>query len=137
VTIEDLFFEEQLIHRTRRGEAVRSKSEVIIADNLSSKNIDYAYEKPLQGKDGTVRYPDFTITDESGVSYYWEHLGMFYEESYKTKWEKKLEWYRSQGILPYEEGGGEKGTLITTMDTKEGGIDSKDIKMLIEKIFEG
>ena len=34
VLVEDRFFEDSLIHRTRRGETVRSKSEVIIADNL-------------------------------------------------------------------------------------------------------
>jgi len=135
VPIDNLFFEEHLIHRTRRGEAVRSKSEVIIADNLSSKNIAYSYEKPLHGNDETVRYPDFTIEDESGVLYYWEHLGMFYEENYRIQWKKKLDWYRSQGILPYEEGGGKKGTLIITKDTEEGGIDSKEINHLIEKIF--
>jgi ATP-dependent exoDNAse (exonuclease V) alpha subunit len=135
VPVEDRFFEEHLIHRTRRGETVRSKSEVIIADNLSSKNIAYSYEKQLVGKDGTVRYPDFTVEDESGTIYYWEHLGMFYEESYRIQWEKKLDWYKSQDILPYEAGGGKKGILVVTKDTKEGGIDSEEIKKLIEKIF--
>jgi len=119
VPVEDRFFEEHLIHRTCRGETVRSKSEVIIADNLSSKNIAYSYEKQLVGKDGTVRYPDFTIEDESGAIYYWEHLGMFYEESYRIQWEKKLDWYKSQDILPYEAGGGKKGTLIVTKDRKK------------------
>lgn len=32
VELMDRFLEERLIHRTRRGESVRSKSEVIIAD---------------------------------------------------------------------------------------------------------
>lgn len=60
---------------------------------------------------------------------------MFYEESYRIQWEKKLDWYKSQDILPYEAGGGKKGTLVVTKDTKEGGIDSEEIKKLIEKIF--
>ena len=136
VPINDLFFESQLIHRTRRGEPVRSKSEVIIADNLLSKSIEYTYERKLVGSDGMTRYPDFTIEDESGVLYYWEHLGMLHEESYRKQWERKLEWYRSQGILPYEEGGGEKGMLIVTRDTEKGGISSEQIKKLIEEIFE-
>ncbi len=135
VVIEDNFFEDSLIHRTRRGETVRSKSEVIIADNLSAKNIGYSYEKQLTGNDGTVRYPDFTIEDDSGILYYWEHLGMFYEAAYRKQWEKKLDWYKSQDILPYEKGGGSKGTLIITKDTEKGGIDSEAIKKLIEKIF--
>ncbi len=135
VPVSDRFFEEHLINKTRRGETVRSKSEVVIADNLSSKNIAYTYEKQLAGKDGTVRYPDFTIEDESGTLYFWEHLGMFYEEDYQEQWQKKLEWYRAQDILPYEEGGGKGGTLIITKDTEKGGIDSEQIKRVIEKIF--
>jgi hypothetical protein len=136
VSINDLFFENQLIHRTRRGEPVRSKSEVIIADNLLSGGVEYVYEKKLVGSDGMERYPDFTIEDESGSLYYWEHLGMLHEETYRKQWERKLKWYRSQGILPYEEGGGEKGTLIITQDTEKGGISSEQIKKLIEEIFE-
>lgn len=136
VKIDDLLFENQLIHRTRRGEAVQSKSEVIIADNLSFKGIEYVYEQKLIGCDGTERYPDFTIEDaESGVTYYWEHLGMLHEKGYQERWERKLEWYRTQGILSYEEGIGEKGSLIITQDTDKGGIKSDEIKGLIEKIW--
>jgi ATP-dependent exoDNAse (exonuclease V) alpha subunit len=135
VPIKDRFFENQLIHRTRRGEPVRSKSEVIIADNLLSEDIEYTYEKKLVGNDGTEKYPDFTIEDESGIPYYWEHLGMLQEEDYKRKWKKKLEWYRSQDILPYDEGGGKKGSLVITQDTEKGGISSENIKRLIQKVF--
>lgn len=136
VQIDDRFFENQLIHRTGRGEAVRSKSEIIIADNLSFKGIEYVYEQKLIGSDGTERYPDFTIEDaESGVTYYWEHLGMLHEKGYRERWERKLKWYRTQGILTYEKGGGEKGSLIITWDTDKGGIKSDEIKGLIEKIW--
>jgi hypothetical protein len=69
--------------------------------------------------------------------YYWEHLGMLKEENYRKQWERKLKWYRSQKILPYDEGGGEKGTLIITQDTEQGGISSEQIKKLIEEIFGG
>ena len=82
-----------------------------------------------------VRYPDFTIQDESGQLYLWEHLGMYYEENYRKKWEKKLAWYRSQGILPSEEGKGKRGTLIITKDTEKGGINSDEIKKLVNKTF--
>jgi len=37
VVINGQFFEEYLIHRTARGEMVRSKSEVIIADHLAKQ----------------------------------------------------------------------------------------------------
>jgi hypothetical protein len=135
VLVEKHFFENSLIHRTRRGETVRSKSEVIIADNLESENIRYSYEKQFAGDDGLVRYPDFTIEDDSGQLYLWEHLGMYHEENYRKNWEKKLGWYRSQGILPLEEGKGKRGTLIITKDTEKGGINSDEIKKLVKKTF--
>jgi hypothetical protein len=58
-----IFLEEGLVHRTTRGELVRSKSEVIIADMLASLGLPYGYEQPFTGPDGSVRYPDFTIDD--------------------------------------------------------------------------
>jgi hypothetical protein len=58
-----VFLEEGLIHRTSRGELVRSKSEVIIANLLHTLGITYAYEQSFTGQDGSVRYPDFTIED--------------------------------------------------------------------------
>ena len=54
---------------------------------------------------------------------------------YRQRWEKKLAWYRTQGILPSDEGGGPNGTLIITKDTLEGGINSKEIHELIQEIW--
>jgi hypothetical protein len=39
---------------------VRSKSELVIADKLYSRSIEYAYEQPLAIGEGRLRYPDFT-----------------------------------------------------------------------------
>lgn len=64
---------------------------------------------------------------------YWEHLGMLRDPGYRGRWEQKLVWYRSQNILPLEEGGGDAGTLIITTDDAEGGIDSVAIAELIEQ----
>ncbi|MEJ5365820.1 MAG: hypothetical protein WHS86_12005 [Desulfosoma sp.] len=95
--------QEALVHRTRRGDLVRSKSEVIIADLLYSKNIPYRYEQPLWDAAGNVRYPDFTIEDaETGLVIYWEHLGMLFDPDYRARWERKKAWYEAQGIRPWE-----------------------------------
>ena len=136
VELQDRFLEGGLIHKTRRGDSVRSKSEVIIADLLYSKNIEYHYELRLVGQDGTVRYPDFTIEDdETGQIIYWEHLGMMRNPTYRRRWQSKLAWYRTQGILPWEEGGGRHGILLITRDDERGGIDVKAIERLIEEIL--
>ena len=47
VNAQQRFLEEGLIHRTERGDLVRSKSELVIADKLHARGIDYAYEQPL------------------------------------------------------------------------------------------
>jgi hypothetical protein len=135
VQVNDRVLDAKHIHRSGKNEPMQSKSEVIIADSLAEAKIEYAYELPLDN-DGQRRWPDFTIDDSaSGITYYWEHLGMLGNEQYRARWERKLAWYRAQKILPREEGGGEKGTLITTRDTPEGGISSHEIKALIKEIW--
>ena len=59
------FLEDGLILRTERGDLVRSKSELVIADKLFARGIDYGYEQPLELEGGRIRYPDFTITDHA------------------------------------------------------------------------
>lgn len=136
VSIEERFFEEGLIHRTANGKLVRSKSEVIIANCLHSKKIKFLYEEKLVAPDGSYRYPDFTIKDdESGNIYYWEHLGMLGDHTYKQRWEQKLAWYKAQNIAKHEDGGGSNGTLIVSYDNDQGGIDSQEIDAKIDTIF--
>lgn len=130
-----VFYEQNLIHRTLRGEMVRSKSELIIADRLHEHGIEYVYEQPLT-LGGQTRYPDFTIDDaESGEKYYWEHCGLLGDPEYQRRWERKQAWYRNNGILPFDEGGGPHGMLIVTQDNENGGISSQEIEELVKKIF--
>ena len=135
IEINGQFFEEFLIHRTARGEMVRSKSEVIVANSLGAADLDYAYEQPLT-IDGTTKYPDFTIEDaETGINYYWEHCGRLQVPSYRRRWEEKVEWYREHGILSHEEGGGEQGTLVVSRDESNGSIDSAAIAEIIHDVI--
>ncbi len=135
VEIHERFLEEGLIHKTQRGESVRSKSEVIIANMLYAQGIDYEYEVPLIASDGSIRYPDFTIEDaETGRTYYWEHLGLLSQPAYRKRWENKKVWYRSQGILEFDEDSDGPHALITTMDDPQGGIDSGAIEAWVKVI---
>lgn len=130
-----VFLQKGLIHRTSRGLAVRSKSEVIIADALSHAGVQFEYEKSLK-LGGATRYPDFTIEDDvSGLTFFWEHLGLLHRDDYRRSWEKKLEWYRANGVLPHDEGGGPNGTLVITRDEPNGSIDSGKIAKLIQEIL--
>lgn len=129
------FLEQGLVHRTERGDLVRSKSELVIADKLFARGIDYSYEQPLVLPNGRTFYPDFTIVDHArGVTFYWEHLGLLDDPTYRARWEAKREQYLAAGILPWESGGGEAGTLIETRDEPGGVLDSERIARVIEEV---
>ncbi len=131
LTKGSVFLQEGLIHRTSKGLPVRSKSELIIAEALTHAGTTFTYEKALT-LGGSTRYPDFTIEDEiSGRTVYWEHLGMLEREDYRRSWEKKLAWYRANGVLPAEEGGGAKGMLVTTTESSTAGFDSAAVQKII------
>lgn len=121
------YYEQALIHKTLKGELVRSKSEVIIANMLYEAGIEYEYEKELDlGEDG-IRIPDFTIDDaESGTCFYWEHCGMLGDAAYNKHWQAKKQLYANHGIV-------EGDNLIVSKDSLNGGIDSAAIKALIDK----
>ena len=121
------YYEQALIHRTLKGDLVRSKSEVIIANMLYEEGIEYEYEKELDLGDDGIRIPDFTIEDaESGLCFYWEHCGMLGNKRYSKKWNEKQEVYRRHGIVEGE-------NLIVSKDALNGSIDSAEIKALIDK----
>jgi len=117
-----LHFAEALIHRTRKGIAVRSKSEVIVADILDSLGISYEYEKPLFSRASSkdFRLPDFTVSFEGDV-FYWEHLGMLSVPGYRDGWKRKQQWYEENGYA---------GQLITSEDGADGSIDAAEIERI-------
>ena len=112
---------------TSRGEQVRSKSEVIIANMLYENHIPYTYEKELD-VGGYKKIPDFTIEDEeSGDVWYWEHCGMMNDENYSKRWNAKEKLYAANGIV-------EGKNLIVTKEYGMG-FDSSEVKAIIEKLF--
>jgi ATP-dependent exoDNAse (exonuclease V) alpha subunit len=135
VQVGGRFLEENLIHIAKDHQLLRSKSELIIYEKLLDRGLRPFYEKPLTFK-GKTRYPDFTIEDEtSGNYYYWEHCGMMADPVYRRRWEKKLNWYQENGILRYQDGGGEHGILIVTEETPDGGFSSAAIENVIDEVF--
>lgn len=118
------YYEEKLIHKTIRGEMVRSKSEVIVANILNNMDIEYLYEEKLNI--GEKNYlPDFTIRYK-GKTAYLEHLGMLGNESYKNSWEEKKAEYESNGISEAV------GNLIITEDGLDGSLDAALIESKIK-----
>lgn len=135
VEVHGRFLEDRLVNTTHRGEPVRSKSEVVIANVLASHHIEYEYETELTF-DGITKWPDFTIRDEaSGITYYWEHCGMMVDPGYRKRHEAKMAWYRAHQIVPREEGGGTNGTLVLTYDSPAGGISTPEIERIVREVF--
>jgi len=93
------------IYTTEKGDKVRSKSEVIIANTLYNKKIPYEYEKTLVTASGKQMSPDFTI-QLNGKTYFLEHIGMLNNEQYSKRWleKKKLydEFYKEDLLITYE-----------------------------------
>lgn len=65
-------------YRTYKGDYVRSKSELIIANELYINQIPYEYEKPLFLKGATKPiHPDFTIyTPREHLTIYWNTVDL-------------------------------------------------------------
>ena len=113
---------------SKRGEKMRSKSEVLIANSLSAAGVPYKYEAPLRLEEITV-YPDFTVLRESDrKEIYWEHLGMMDDKEYAEKAIKKIEIYGRNGIIAG------KG-LILTYETENDPLDSRSIERYISEYF--
>ncbi|WP_186430048.1 AAA family ATPase [Clostridium sp. BSD9I1] len=118
------YFEEKLIHKTIRGEMVRSKSEVIVANILDKMKIEYFYEEPLNVS-GKTYIPDFTLRYQ-GKTACLEHLGMLRDKSYKKRWDEKKANYESVGISET------LGNLIITEDGLDGSLDATLIESKIQ-----
>ena len=132
-----VFLQEGLTHRTSTGIAVRSKSELVIFEALRHAGYQPVYEQALT-LGGQTRYPDFTIEDDiSGQNIYWEHLGLLEREDYRRSWQAKLSWYRANGVLPAEEGGGSRGMLITSTESSTDGFDVAAVQHLIHTHLHG
>lgn len=85
---------------TLKGERVRSKSEVIIADRLFANGIPYKYECPLKiGK--KVIHPDFTMLRLSDLKIiYHEHCGKMDDLDYvEERVVKRINDYSRAGII--------------------------------------
>lgn len=117
---------------TARGERVRSKSEVIIADTLSRMGIPYRYEFPLKikmprGKGTTNFFPDFTCLKlRTREEYLWEHFGMLDDPEYASIAMGKLDVYEKNGIFLGKR-------LIVSRETAENPLNVKRIQNLAEE----
>ena len=104
---------EGLIHGTaKKGLFVRSKSEVVIVNQLVNAGVEFEYEQLLE-ENGHRCIPDFSFETPWGDRIIWEHLGMLVVPEYKASWERKLKFYEEIGYTLGE-------NLFTTCDHENG-----------------
>ena len=113
---------------TLRGERVRSKSEVIIADRLYAKGIPYKYECPLRiGKE--IIHPDFTILRMSDRKVlYHEHCGKMTDPGYTKDIPIRANKYIIAGIFQGDR-------LFYTFESAECPLNVKDLDEFIENNY--
>ena len=113
---------------TLKGERVRSKSEVIIADRLNAKGIPYKYECPLKIGNETI-HPDFTILKMSNKKVvYYEHCGKMDDPEYTKDMTERSHLYGEAKIYQGER-------LFYTFETSGDQLDVKMLDDFIEKNF--
>ncbi|MCR5490211.1 MAG: hypothetical protein K6F03_09120 [Saccharofermentans sp.] len=112
---------------TPKGERVRSKSELLIADALIRNNIPYRYECPVYEGGYLIGVPDFNCLNvRQRKDYYWEHLGMMSDSTYADKNVRKLEKYSLANDF-------DESRLILTFETENHPLNTRVIEEKIRR----
>ena len=116
------------VFKTLKGDRVRSKSEMIIADRLYVNGIPYKYECPLK-VGGKIIHPDFSIIRMSDHKIiYHEHCGKMDDKEYFNDLVDRINLYNQSGIL--------QGNRLTfTFETSDTPFDARVIDRLINEYF--
>lgn len=115
---------ERLMHKTMKGDYVRSKSEAIIANMLFLREIEYRYEEVVT-IGGVELAPDFRILLRSQNRYiYWEHMGMVGKFNYLETAMQRMKRYIEYGYEPWYD-------VIFTFEDIDGNINTQIIDKII------
>ncbi|MBR2122640.1 MAG: hypothetical protein IJ930_06930 [Lachnospiraceae bacterium] len=116
---------------TDKGERVRSKSEMIIANLLFKEGIHYKYECPVLLTGFGRVFPDFTILDpRTRKEVIWEHLGMMDDPDYAASALKKQAAYIMNGYFPGE-------NIIFTAESNDAPLNVRVLKSIIRHCLLG
>lgn len=112
-------------YQTIKAEAVRSKSEIIIANLLNEKKVPYHYEYPVPLSNGVIIHPDFfCLNKRTRQEFYWEHCGKMDDLEYTANLTQRFSEYSKCGIIPGK-------NLIITMETSKTPLETKAVERLI------
>lgn len=118
------------VYVTDKGDRVRSKSELNIANALYKMDIPYKYECPLTLSSGKIIHPDFTVLDIARRrEVYWEHRGMMDDRMYLKHAIQRVKDYGKSGIYIGD-------NLLITEETSTLPLGTKEIESMIRHFFE-
>ncbi len=114
---------------SNRGQKMRSKSEVLIANLLDQLEIPYKYEKPLYLRGYGTIYPDFTLLDyRHQREIYFEHLGKLDNEDYMNRQIIKIRTYEQNGYYPGE-------LLLLSGESRRYPLDMRRVEAMLRHYF--
>ena len=115
------------VYTSFKGEKMRSKSEVIIANILYLLGIPYHYEYPLELINGRIIYVDFLILDVKNRKEIWyEHFGMMGDMAYADHNTDRFNDIVSAGLIPGD-------NFIATFETYNKPLDTRTIFKILEQ----
>ena len=122
------FKDDAPVYMTIKGERVRSKSEVMLADRLFFRGMPYKYECPIM-IDGIVIHPDFSMKRMSDNKIiYHEHCGKMDDPEYYSDLVERINLYNQAGIM--------QGDRLTfSFETSDKPLDIRVIDRLIDEFF--
>ena len=123
---QNAYLPAQRKYLSNNGVALRSKSEVLIANQLEVFQIPYRYDAEVIIK-GRTYYPDFVIRNPfNGQSIIWEHFGALHQPEYEQKMNQKMAQYLKMRLIPNE-------TIIFTFEADVG--NPERLQYLIEHVI--
>lgn len=114
---------------TAKGERVRSKSEVFIANAMYFRNVPYLFETRLYLIGYGNVLPDFAVLDvRTRKTIIWEHLGKMGDPAYVERNLRKINGYLRTGYVIGE-------TLILTFESEQQPLNTVFIENTIAHYF--
>jgi len=114
---------------TKNNERVRSKSEILIANDLFDYKVPYLYECRINLPGYGTVFPDFNILDmKKRRTIIWEHLGMMDDPDYVERNLRKINAYLKNGYVIGE-------TLILTFETHDQPLNTVIVDKIIKHYF--
>ena len=123
------YLEKEKIYETKKGEKVRSKSEVLFANMYFDMGIPYRYEQEIILADGSKKTPDFTLLDVKNKRLiYHEHFGRMDDDDYRERNLRKIDEYRRNGIFVGK-------NLLLTFEGKGAVLNMREMQEMVSELF--